>query len=114
MFPTSANQRAAELQVNSSSAGRGEETELAALSCSNPADQLELAVFAGLSNTALQAALRFACFLRMQAVMRSTLGISEAHSLNASGVQAARCSAVAFWAKLGVANDVTATARMRA
>ena len=48
-----------------------------------------------LPNTALQPALRFDLFLIMQAVTAGMLGISLEQRRNASGVQAARCCAVA-------------------
>ena len=51
-------------------------------------------VAAGALNTALQAGLRLDFLAFMQAMMPSTFGISEAHSRNTSGVQAARCSEV--------------------
>jgi hypothetical protein len=44
----------------------------------------------------LQAGLRFSKFFFMQAVIAGMFGMWLEHSRNASGVQAARCSAVAI------------------
>src|SRR5215207_9339782 len=67
--------------------------------------------FPYLSNTALQAALRFDLFLRMQAVIAGMFGISLAQRRNASGVQAARCSAVATCAELSAVKETSDAAR---
>ncbi|MGZ3412080.1 MAG: hypothetical protein ACXWKC_08170 [Xanthobacteraceae bacterium] len=45
-------------------------------------------------NTALQAGLNLERFVFRQATIRSTLGISELHSRNTSGVHACRCASV--------------------
>ena len=69
---------------------------------------LEIGVFI----TAWQGLLRLGLFCFRQAITRSTLGISEPQRRNASGVQAARCSAVPS-AKLEVGKMASATANAK-
>ncbi|MGO9686328.1 MAG: hypothetical protein ACLPTZ_27765 [Beijerinckiaceae bacterium] len=57
-------------------------------------------------------ALKLACLAFIQAVTRATSGISEEQSRMASGVQAARCSAVP-WAALALAAAATLKATTR-
>ena len=57
-------------------------------------DRVALAVCAA-ENTASHAGLSFALFAFRHTMILSTFGISELHSLKASGVQAFRCASVA-------------------
>jgi hypothetical protein len=80
--------------------------------CSRSGAVYRAALEVGAFITAWQGLLRLSFSRLRQAVIRATFGISELHSRNTSGVQAARCSAVPI-AKLGVEKVASVTARTK-